>query len=757
MIAPRDQMLQTFIAEARDLVREMEDGLRQLRAGDRDAELVARIFRAAHSIKGSGGMFGLAPLVEFTHGLESLLERVRAGTLSVDDALADDLIDACDHIADLVELVAVQGGELAGPMLERDAALRANLARHGDPYSAAPVAMAQSAECAQHDTAPVAAYLHAGMPHRDCWHVSVRFGFDVHRCGINPLSFIRYLESLGEIVCLTMLVDAMPPGEDMDPEGCYLGFELDLCGPATKAEIAEVFEFVQDCSVIHILPPHSRIEQFIEVIQGLPEPDVRLGDILVQAGTITRQELELGLAEQQARTRISGSTALLGEVLVEQKAVVRDVVDAALDTQSRLRRGASTIASPQPTAAAGETGWVRVRADKLDELINLVGELVIAGADASLIANGSGNAPLVEAQSIASRLMEDIRDRTLRLRMVPIGETFTRFHRVLREVSREIGKDIELVIEGAETELDKSVVEKLADPLLHLVRNAADHGIESPAGRAAAGKPAKGCVRLAAAHEAGSIVIEISDDGAGLDRELILAKARERGLVLPGQTPTEHEILQLICEPGFSTAAAVTSLSGRGVGMDVVRRNIIALRGTVEIESEAGRGTTVRIRLPLTLAIIEGFLVSAAASRFVLPLDTIIECLELPADLPPQAGYLDLRGQALPLLRLREHLGLRGERARRENVVVVDCAGHRAGVVVDALLGEFQTVIKPLGRLFEGLPGISGSTILGGGDVALILDVAELASAARHAESVSLVEPQLGASASHACSPLSTA
>jgi len=322
--------------------------------------------------------------------------------------------------------------------------------------------------------------------------------------------------------------------------------------------------------------------------------------------------------------------------------------------------------------------------------------------------------------------MEDIRDRTLRLRMVPIGETFTRFHRVLREVSREIGKDIELVVEGAETELDKSVVEKLADPLLHLVRNAADHGIESADTRVASGKRAKGCIRLSATHEGGSIVIEINDDGAGLDRDRILAKARERGLVAPGQTPGEHEILQLIFEPGFSTATSVTNLSGRGVGMDVVRRNINALRGTVEIDSVPGQGTRVRIRLPLTLAIIDGFLVTAAASSFVLPLDTIVECLELPVDLPEDAGYLDLRGQALPLLRLREQLGLHGERTRRENVIVVDCAGRRAGVVVDALLGEFQTVIKPLGRLFEGLSGISGSTILGCGDVAMILDVPRL-------------------------------
>ncbi|HEY4556508.1 MAG TPA: chemotaxis protein CheA, partial [Lysobacter sp.] len=419
----------------------------------------------------------------------------------------------------------------------------------------------------------------------------------------------------------------------------------------------------------------------------------------------------------------------LGEVLVERKAVVQELVDAALDKQAQIRAATPAATAPAPAPGA-DPDWVRVRADKLDALINLVGELVIAGAGASLIAECTGNTALTEAQSLVSRLVEDIRDRTLGLRMVPIGDTFTRFHRVLREVSREIGKDIGLVIEGADTELDKSVVEKLADPLLHLVRNAADHGIEPADVRVAAGKPAQGRIRLAAAHVAGSIVIEASDDGAGLDPERILAKARERGLVAATHTPGPHEILQLIFEPGFSTAEAVTNLSGRGVGMDVVRRSINALRGTVEIDSAVGRGTTVRIRLPLTLAIIDGFLVSAAASHFVLPLDSVVECLEMPLALPADRGYLDLRGQPLPLLRLREQLGLHGERGRRENVVVVDCAGNRAGLVVDALLGEFQTVIKPLGRLFEGLGGISGSTILGSGEVALILDVPRLLDAA---------------------------
>ncbi|MFC0679939.1 chemotaxis protein CheW [Lysobacter korlensis] len=731
MKALRDQMLQTFIAEARDLVVEMEAGLRQLRAGDRDAELIARIFRAAHSIKGSGGMFGLAPLVGFTHTVESLLERVRAGSLEPTEALADDLISTCDHISDLLELLAVQGGVFEGEIQVRDAELRAALARYSPGAEPAPAAAAPAVAPAAIGQGAAADGAALSTPHAgDCWHVSIRFGFDVHRQGVNPLSFVRYLEDLGEIVHFATVVDSMPPADEMDPEGCYLGFEIDLRTDATKAQIAEVFEFVEDSSVIRILPPESSVEAYLDLIATMPEPDGRLGEILVNAGMLTRDELDRGLAEQSARSR-GGAVVPLGQVLVEQQVVAAPVVDAALDKQAKIRNAATP-------PAQGDTGWVRVRADKLDELINLVGEMVIAGAGASLLAECAGNAPLVEAQSVVSRLMEDIRDRALRLRMVPIGETFSRFHRVLREVSRDVGKDLELVIEGGDTELDKSVVEKLADPLMHLVRNAADHGVEAADVRVANGKSARGRITLSACHEAGGIVIEIRDDGAGLDRDRILAKGRERGLVPAGHTPSDYEILQLIFEPGFSTASAVTNLSGRGVGMDVVRRNIHALRGTVDIDSERGVGTTIRIRLPLTLAIIEGFLVSVAGSSFVLPLDMIVECIEMPATLPAGAGYLDLRGQPLPLLRLRDQLTLTGPRARRENVVVVDCAGQRAGIVVDALLGEFQTVIKPLGRLFSGLRGISGSTILGTGEVALILDVTALVHIAAGTESTQL-------------------
>jgi len=392
-----------------------------------------------------------------------------------------------------------------------------------------------------------------------------------------------------------------------------------------------------------------------------------------------------------------------------------------------------------------ESGLIRIDAKKLDQHIDLIGELIIASASINLVAKHGGGSELLEAAAVMSRLIEDVRDSALSLRMVTIGATFNKFQRVVHDVSKELKKDILLEIHGADTELDKTVVEKIGDPLTHLVRNSMDHGIESAEVRRACRKPAQGTVFLNAYHDSGNIVIEVSDDGAGLDKEKILEKAIERGLVKPEQSLSEREIYDLIFEPGFSTAATVNNLSGRGVGMDVVRRNVAAMRGQVEIESIQGRGSTVRIRLPLTLAIIDGFLVAVGTSSFVIPLEMVVECVELSeVEITAARGkdIFNLRGEVLPFIRLKQvfeipdstpteksseiHLedpDLLIRSVQRQNVVVVRNSGHHVGLVVDTLHGEFQTVIRPLGELFKSLQGISGFTILGSGQVALILDV----------------------------------
>jgi two-component system chemotaxis sensor kinase CheA len=528
--------------------------------------------------------------------------------------------------------------------------------------------------------------------------------------GMDPLSFIRYLSTLGRIVDILTIPDKLPAAADMEPELCYLAYELSLDTRSDKAAIERAFEFVQGDVRLRILPPNSRIEDYIRLIKESPEITERVGEMMVRCGALTRHELDNALSTQAD----SIPQRPLGSILMEQRSVPAAVVDAALTKQKQVKE-----------VQAQESRSVRVDADKLDQLINLVGELIIAGASVNMIAHRAKVIELEEATSKLSMLVEDVRDSALQLRMVKIGATFSRFQRVVHDVSRDLGKDVALIVDGEDTELDKTVVEKIGDPLMHLVRNSMDHGIESAELRIARGKPAQGTLKLNAFHDSGAIVITVQDDGGGLKRERILAKAIERGLVDAGHHLSDSEVYALIFEPGFSTAEKVTNLSGRGVGLDVVKRNITALRGTVSLASEEGVGTTVTVRLPLTLAIIDGFLVEVGKRVFAIPLDMIEECVAYTAE--PDHDYTNLRGQVLPFIRLRELFGITASPpAKGENIVVLKYAGQKAGLVVDTLLGEFQTVIKPLGQMFNQVTCISGSTILGSGDVALILDVPQL-------------------------------
>ncbi|MEN6540238.1 MAG: chemotaxis protein CheA [Mizugakiibacter sp.] len=711
-----DQALQTFIAESREQLEDMENALLAVgREEEDESEKVNAIFRAAHTIKGSSGLFGLDHVVAFTHVVESVLDRVRDGEILLVDDLVSLLLSCRDHMGMLIDAVANEGADAGGGIAEQGAPLVARLRGYldapqsADPPAAAAPAAAPAGDAAAEDPAddePAGA---------DRWHISLRFGPNVLRDGMDPLSFLRYLGRLGAITGIATLSDAMPDAAEMDPEACYLGFEIAFESDADKAAIESVFEFVRDDCSIRILPPHSRVSEYVRLIRELPEETARLGEMLVRCGTVTAGELEAALDTQtvQSAQPSEAPRQPIGAILVEQGSVQPAVVEAALARQKQVNE-----------LKGQESRSIRIDADKLDQLINQVGELIIAGASVNLIAQRAHNVELQERASTLSSLVESVRDSALQLRMVRIGATFSRFQRVVHDAAREIGKDIRLAVSGEDTELDKTVVEKIADPITHLVRNAIDHGIEPAEQRAASGKPAQGTVRLNAYHDSGSIVIEVSDDGGGLKRDRILAKAIERGLVEPGRSLADGEILDLVFEPGFSTAEAVTSLSGRGVGMDVVKRNIAALRGSVSIASEEGVGTTVTVRLPLTLAIIDGFQVEIGKTAFVVPLDMIEECVELSAE--PGHDYTNLRGQVLPFIRLRDLFKVEGKPARRENIVVLKYAGQKAGLVVDTLVGEFQTVIKPMGKLFGQVRCISGSTILGSGDVALILDVPSL-------------------------------
>ena len=703
--------LDTFVVESRELLQDMEDGLLGLEHDPNPADSIGAIFRAAHTIKGSSGLFGLDHIVHFTHMVESVLDMVRNEEIPVSAEIIAVLLPCRDHISTLVDGIAAGILQETPEQRALGEALHVQLRSflNGAAQSQVQV-VSQENEQAPHSSG-------GGAIDSGNWYLSLRFGPDCLRNGMDPLSFIRYLSTLGDVVNLMTVTDAIPEIEKMDAETCYLGFEVVLKSSASKEAIENVFEFVREESTIRIVPPNSKIDEYIDIINNLPDDTELIGEILIKSGVLTKHELDECLRLQAQRHKTADgkvSEAPIGEILVKQEMLQQPILNAALNKQQQVK-----------DTKAREKQNIRVDADRLDKLIDLVGELVIAGAGANLRANKTDDVALLEATSEVMRLVEEVRDSALQLRMVPIGTTFSRFQRVVRDVSIELGKDIALEISGGETEVDKSVVDKIGDPLMHLVRNSMDHGIEAAPLRAARGKPAQGTLRLNAYHESGSIVIEVSDDGGGLNRDKILAKAIERGLVMPGANLSDKEIYALIFEAGFSTADQVSNLSGRGVGMDVVKRNVTSLRGTIEIDSEMGVGATMRIRMPLTLAIIDGFLVGVGGSSFVIPLDNVIECIELPRQATEQ-DYMDLRGEVLPFIRLRQIYDIAGDVPRRQNIVVVGYGEHKAGLVVDRLLGEFQTVIKPLGKLFQHLQGIGGSTILGSGEVALILSVSSM-------------------------------
>jgi two-component system chemotaxis sensor kinase CheA len=666
-----NDVIPSFIAESLELLKEMETGLLEAGGGALTPDTINQIFRAAHTIKGSAGLFGLDDVVRFVHTVETTLDRVRLGEVELEDRLIGVLLQCKDQISDLVEAASDDARRRTPEMQARSAQLQALLAdeQPARALSAANPALAVPAVAVKADAEGV-------------WHISLRFGPDVLRAGMDPLSFVRYLTKFGTLAGVTVVDEALPGLEALDPERCYLGFELDFRTSAGRDKIEAAFEFVrEDCTLV-LTPPEG--------------------------------------------TSAAAPKASL-------------VVAAEAGAEAR-------IPAKNSGTRNAESQTVRVDAAKLDELITRVGELIIAAAGAQLVARRSGNAAMEESIATLSGLVEEVRGGALQLRMVKIGATFSRFRRVVHDVARELGKEIELLVSGEDTELDKTVVERIADPLTHLVRNAIDHGIEPAATRLERGKPAIGALRLNAYHDSGHIVIEVSDDGGGLKRDKIYAKAVERGLIEEGAVLSDAEVHALIFEPGFSTAEQVTDLSGRGVGMDVVKRNITALRGAIGIQSTPGVGTTISVRLPLTLAIINGFQVGLGDSIYVLPLDTIEECIEFST--VPGHDFTSLRGEMLPFIRLREVFNTRAPPPRRPSIVVVRHAGQRAGIVVDTLIGESQTVIKPLGRMFRQAECVSGSSILGTGDVALILDVPLLvqqavaqarASTSRHAETAAAV------------------
>jgi len=705
--------LVTFMQEAKDLLEEMEASLLALEDNPDDSETVNSVFRAMHTIKGSSGLFGFNPVVSFTHEAETVLDHVRNGERKIDDALISILLDCKDHTASLLEFCVEQPeAEVTDELTAIGNQLVQQLTGNDNVNDTLAIISVDEQEATVESLDDV-------KDMADSWLISLSFKADAFRMGVDPLSFFRYLKTLGDIQRVLVITTDIPSTDDFDPESCYLNCKLAFKSDADKQTIEDVFEFAADDCDINILPPNSKVETYLSLLDDSSESHIqRLGDILVEVGALTKNDITKALNTQESTEidSIQGKKPL-GEILVEQQVVQPAVVDKALEKQQQVKQ-----------KVVAEASFIRVDSGKLGQLINLVGELVISGAAMNLMVDRHGLTDVEEVAESMNGLVSNIRDIALDLRMVPIGETFSRFRRVVRDVSKELGKDIELKISGGETELDKTVVEKINDPLTHLIRNSLDHGIESPEARLQAGKPEKGYIKLTARHQSGHIIIQIIDDGAGLNKERIVAKAISNGIISGEHNLSDQEIYNLIFAAGLSTKAQASDLSGRGVGMDVVRRNIEGLRGNVSIDSIDGQGTTITIQLPLTLAIIDGFMVETWNERYIIPLAMVEECVEMNSgewEVDEAQHYVNLRGVAMPYLRLGEYFnsGKSSAEKGRESLVVVRSGKNKAGFVVDELHGEHQTVIKPLGKIFENLAGLTGATVLGDGSVALILDV----------------------------------
>lgn len=683
------EALPAFISEAQEQIEGIELLLLQLEDDPSDRNVLDALFRCAHTVKGSAGIFGLDRVVAFTHHVESLLDRMREGEVMLTPQLSTLLLQCNDQIRLLVEAGTEHSTTDTQPL--RDA-LIAQLSAASGVAAAGPSVSAAA-------PAPSNAVR--------CWWVSARFGPDTFRNGMDPSTIVAYLGGMGSIEAMACDMGAIPSLDTLDAETCHWHVLLGLNTEASLGQIEAAFSFVRDDCELDLIAPDAKPK----ALQALVE----------------KYASNAGFAAMLQVVGLVPSDVLQPLVNAVNTAVTAATVSTAAPALVKTQRQGEV-------SATDDQRFIRVQADRLDAVINLLGELVIAGAGASLLARQTRQGTLIEANQQITRLIEEIRNGTLQLRMVPIGETFSRFRRVVRDTAAELGKDVALEIVGGETELDKSVVERIADPLMHLVRNGLDHGLETSEVRLAAGKPAQGKLTLSACHEGGNIVIRILDDGRGISRERVLARAWDRGLVDRAVTPPDNDILKLIFEPGFSTAEQVTNLSGRGVGMDVVRRNIEALRGTVNVTSDEGLGSTIEIRLPLTLAIIDGFLVGVGNSKFIFPLDAVVEVIETrPTTSQTDAkgrSVVELRGQVLPVVSLRSLYALESDEPERASVVVIQTGTNRYGVVVDQLLGQHQTVIKPLGRMFRSLRGMSGSSILGNGEVALIFDVHSLSQLA---------------------------
>ena len=653
----------TFRQEAAELLEQFEKALLDLGSNPSDRDLIDSAFRAMHTIKGSGAMFGFTDVATFTHDFETAFDRLRKTGAEADERLISVALSAKDHIRALIE----------------------------DPTSTDPVfgeailsdLHELTGEAPQGDAAAGAAPSAAAPPSQRRFRIRMRFAPDVIVNGTNPLVLLDELRGMGEC-SVTADLGQLPDFEVLDPTQCHVGWTVEIAGAVTPAAIEDVFLFVRD------------------------EMDLEIEELAEAAAPAE----PTAAAPEEAAHRPATTTA-----------------DAPPANAGSPKPASAPRAEAQSRGDERANATVRVQAERLDRLMDRVGELVIAQARLTQLSTVRRDPQIQTIAEEIERLAAGLRDTAMGMRMVPIGSLFGRFRRLVHDLSRDLGKPVQLVTNGEETELDKTVIERLADPLVHLIRNAIDHGIEKPEQRRESGKTETGTIRLEARHVGAEVHVTITDDGRGVDIARVRAKGEEQGLLPPGATPTESEILQLLFHPGFSTAREVSALSGRGVGMDVVKQTIEGLRGKIDVTNRPGQGACITLRLPLTLAIIEGLLVRVADSRYIIPLSTVEECVELSeADEQRSSSrnFLNIRGELVPFVRLRDLFGADPAREPHPKVVIVSNGDSRVGFVVDQIIGNHHAVIKSLSRLHRDVQSFSGVTILGDGLPALIIDAARL-------------------------------
>jgi len=722
-----DKMADIFLEEAGDLLEKLEDHLLKLEQYPEDMDTIGAVFRTMHTIKGSAGMFGFNAVSRFTHQAENTFDEVRNGRVAVTSELITLTLNARDHIRnmlsepnnpELMEQTEALISQFQVYLLQHsidEQPTKSNDVIPNNPQINTKIEKREEVISSQGDNTVISFNANAqakkeepvSMQQEELTETTYRISFepdlDVFLNGTKPHSLISELAEMGEISIIPFY-SSIPSLKEIDPIKCYMSWDIILTTSKTVDDIQDVFMFLDASSKISV----KKLEDSNQEDQA-PK---KLGEILIEKNLVTQDEIAEAIVYQKP----------LGQILTEKKVVSVEDVQAALAEQKHLKDQKERKSQEQSSQT------IKVNSIKLDKLIDLVGELVTFNARLTQLSSGLHSPILSTLTEQGERLILELRDTTMDMRMLPIGTIFSRFRRLVRDLSSETHKNIELITEGAETELDKTVIEKLNDPLVHLIRNSVDHGIERPEDRIAIGKQPQGKVTLRAQHAGAFVLITIEDDGAGLDLEKIKQKAIDKGLISQNDELTDAQAADLIFMPGFSTAAKVTSISGRGVGMDVVKRDISTLGGSVSIQTQKGKGTKFILKIPLTLAIIEGILVKVGDQSYVLPLSNVVECLKFETALPENkfCATAKIREDMVPFIDLRNFFGIKDGRPTQQQIVMVTDQDSRIGILIDKVIGNYQTVIKPLGKLYSNVQGISGATILGDGSVALILDVYKL-------------------------------